>query len=94
MSLLTQISRTTFLPSRVSFTMSQPLLLFNSFNFIRGMKVRSSIVMTYNYITFFLIYVIIRISQFPVASCRELKYIWIIINNYIYYLRIYTLYSI
>ncbi|CAB4397868.1 unnamed protein product [Rhizophagus irregularis] len=89
MSLLTQISRTTFLPSRVSFTMSQPLLLFNSFNFIRGMK----IVMTYNYITFFLIYVIIRISQFPVTSCRELKYIWIIINNYIYYLRIYTLYS-
>ncbi|PKC17789.1 hypothetical protein RhiirA5_165666, partial [Rhizophagus irregularis] len=43
MSLLTQISRTTFLPSRVSFTMSQPLLLFNSFNFIRGMKVRSSV---------------------------------------------------
>ena len=44
MSFLTQLSRTTSLSFRLSSTLSQPsLTLLNSFNFTRGMKVRSSL---------------------------------------------------
>ncbi|RIA78698.1 ribosomal protein L36-domain-containing protein [Glomus cerebriforme] len=42
MSLLTQLSRTTFLSSRLS-SLWQSSLLLNSFNLTRGMKVRSSV---------------------------------------------------